>query len=202
MQHLPLTLPLPEMCPLQKQSDPLQSCFFLKVHFLFSYINPLNHTLFDSYFHIPVSHSVPCLSLCLSSQTSRTYSPFSLTSFMVASWCLTLRQPSSRCIITLSFAITPLPGLFPACTEMLLSCWTPYAADRNRKWLSLGRWRKWDTSCSWVQSAERSRMMRWSFCLNLSDLTLPQRFCFITSNSHLVCLYVSKTSQITFHGKA
>lgn len=36
--------------------------------------------------------------------------PLSLSSSMLASWCLTLRQPSSQCIITLSFAITRLPA--------------------------------------------------------------------------------------------
>lgn len=65
------------------------------------------------------------------------------------------------------------PGLLSACTESLPSCTTPYTANRNRKWQSLGRWKEWETPCSRVQPAER-KIFRWLLTLEFRFIAAVQ----------------------------
>lgn len=114
----------------QKQSYPLQCCFFVKAHFLLSHTNPLKCTSF-----LPL--------LC----------PFILTSLSPCHCLLSFTtQPSVRLFPTVASWSSPCgsrvlravrnfrqlcnhapPGLLPGCTGMLPSCSTPYTADHNRK---------------------------------------------------------------------
>lgn len=111
----------------QKQSYPLQCCFFVKAHY--SLIQTLLSALHFFHFSAPLSSHL---------------SPHAIVFFLLQHnppSVFFLQWLPDPHLVAAEFSVRNFrqlcnhapPGLLPGCTGMLPSCSTPYTADHNRK---------------------------------------------------------------------